>query len=88
MLQAEKDGRWSRELADAAMQAERTLNEPVRGLGKNLGKGDIPTAPSHGLLLTYRDGLRAGVLKYGTSSNRWNFACRLKGEKQIQATAR
>ena len=87
LLQAAKNGRWSRDLADAAMQAERTLNEPVRGLGKNLGKGDFPTEPSHGLLLTYRDGLRATVLKYGTSSNRWNFACRVKGEPQIQATA-
>lgn len=87
LMQAAKRGRWSREIADAAMQAERTLNEPVRGLGKNLGKGDIPAEPSHGLLLTYRDGLRATVLKYGTSSNRWNFACRLKGDPQIQATA-
>ena len=87
LLQAAKNGRWSRELADAAMQAEQTLNEPVRGLGKNLGKGDIPTEPSHGVLLTYRDGLRGTVLKYGTSSNRWNFACRVKGDPQIQATA-
>lgn len=87
LIQAAKAGRWSRELADAAMQAERTLNEPVRGLGKNLGKGDIPAEPSHGLLLTYRDGLRATVLKYGTSSNRWNFACRLKGDPQPHATA-
>ena len=87
LMQAAKNGRWSRDLADAAMQAERTLNEPVRGLGKNLGKGDFPTEPSHGVLLTYRDGLRATVLKYGTSSNRWNFACRVKGEPQIQATA-
>ncbi len=87
LMQAAKCGRWSRELADAAMQAERTMNEPVRGFGKNLGKGDLPTEPSHGVLLTYRDGLRATVLKYGTSSNRWNFACRVKGERQIQATA-
>ena len=87
LSQAAKNGRWSRELVEAAMQAERTLNEPVRGLGKNLGKGDIPTEPSHGLLLTYRDGLRATVLKVGSGSNRWNFACRLKGDPQIQATA-
>ena len=87
LSQAAKTGRWSRELVEAAMQAERTLNEPVRGLGKNLGKGDIPTEPSHGLLLTYRDGLRATVLKVGSGSNRWNFACRLKGDPQIQATA-
>lgn len=87
LMQAAKNGRWSRALADAAMQAERTMNEPVRGLGKNLGKGDIPTEPSHGVLLTYRDGLRATVLKYGTSSNRWNFACRLKGEPHPWATA-
>jgi hypothetical protein len=27
------------------------------------------------------------VLKVGTSSNRWNFACRLKGDPQIHSTA-
>ena len=87
LMRAAKSGRWSREIADAAMQAEQTMNEPVRGFGKNLGQGDIPIDPSHGVLVTYRDGLRATVLKYGTSSNRWNFACRLKGDPTIQATA-
>jgi hypothetical protein len=87
LAHAADQGRWSRELAEAAMQSERALNEGVRGKGKNLGTGEIPSTPAHGLLLRYRDGLRATVLKIGTSSNRWNFACRLKGNPQIHSTA-
>ena len=42
-------------------------------------------ARQHGILLTYKDGFRATVLKIGSSSTRWNFACRLKGEAEIKA---
>ena len=44
-----------------------------------------PTEP-HGLLLTYRDGFRATVLKIGTNSMRWNFACKLAGADRPRAT--
>lgn len=75
-------GLWSRELADAAMQAEFgrrvDITKPFKGERKE---------PPHGLLLTYRDGFRAIVLKVGRSSTRWNFACRLKGEAKPRATA-
>ncbi len=87
LAQAAKFGRWSRELANAAMHAEQAMGEAARGLGKNIGTGEIPSEPTHGLLVTYRDGLRATVLKVGASSNRWNFACRLKGDPTIHATA-
>lgn len=43
-------------------------------------------AEPHGILLTYKDGLRACVLKVGTSSGRWNFACTLKGDSKPYAT--
>src|SRR5205823_7849127 len=33
------------------------------------------------------DGLQAMVLKVGADSSRWNFACRLEGEKQPRATS-
>jgi hypothetical protein len=41
----------------------------------------------HALLVTYKDGLRAAVLKVGYDSNRWNFACRLKGQNEPRAVA-
>ena len=43
--------------------------------------------PTHGLLVTYKDGLKAAVLKIGRSSTRWNFACRLKHNPKIHATS-
>jgi len=53
---------------------------------------DYPVPPKpyrigHALCLTYRDGLRATALTIGSNSNRWNFACRLKGNNQPQATS-
>jgi len=43
---------------------------------------------SHGILLHYRDGLRAIVLAAATGGGiNWHFACRLAGEKQPRATS-
>jgi hypothetical protein len=72
-------GRWSVPLAEAAMAAEG--GPKPRGLKQV--EGD--TEP-HGILLTYKDGLRACVLKVGRSATRWNFACTLKGDPKPQAT--
>jgi hypothetical protein len=44
-----------------------------------------PGAEPHGILLTYKDGFRATVLKVGRNATRWNFACRLKGERAAKA---
>jgi hypothetical protein len=71
---------WPRELAEAAMAAE---------FGKKPAtlkavKGEEEVEP-HGLALTYKDGLRAVVLKIGRNATRWNFVCRLKGEREIRA---
>ena len=57
----------------------------VRPEGRRAG-GRWNPAP-HALLLEYRDGFRATVLKVGSSSTRWNFACRLKGEAKPRASA-
>jgi hypothetical protein len=80
LWKAAADGRWSKELAEAAMTAE---------LGKKPAtlktvEGEPPAEP-HGILLTYKDGFRAVVLKIGRSSTRWNFACRLKGNPDLKA---
>jgi hypothetical protein len=87
-----RQGRWSADLVAAAMAAEKGLAELRQPRPMSL-----PLPPTerreddkqihHALLVTYKDGLRATVLKVGYESNRWNFACRLKGQSQPQATA-
>jgi hypothetical protein len=80
LWEAAHAGRWSVALAEAAMAAEFGRTVPLR---------QIPAVQSgqiHGILLKYRDGLRATALKIGSSSTRWNFACRLHGESQPRAT--
>jgi hypothetical protein len=79
LWKAAADGRWSKELAEAAMAAE---------LGKKpatLKTVEREEAEPHGILLSYKDGFRAIVLKIGRSATRWNFACRLKGETDVKA---
>jgi hypothetical protein len=46
------------------------------------GRGEKEAEP-HGILLTYKDGFRATVLKVGRSSTRWNVALRPNGEKGV-----
>jgi hypothetical protein len=99
--QAQRQGRWSQDLVDAAMAAERNMAvrrqpKPQGGVfsstGPNLAEpaaGKLPPRPTgpHAIVLTYGDGLKATVLKVGSSSDRWNFACRLRGETRPRATA-
>ncbi|MBI1314707.1 twin-arginine translocation signal domain-containing protein [bacterium] len=97
---AKRDGRWSRELVDAAMQAETAMaakrqSRPTTGVFSappvtkhTLDKPQPPRpAGDYAISVTYCDGLKATVLKLGSSSDRWNFACRLKGETRPRATA-
>jgi hypothetical protein len=82
LWKAARDGRWSVELAQAAMKHE---------LGRDPGKledyQDDPKQPSpaHGVLVSYKDGTRGLALKLG-GLNRWGFGCRLKGDPKIHAT--
>lgn len=84
LWKAAEQGRWSRSLAEAALAAEfrgrkaPDLRRPI--------PGEKPE-PAHGLLLTYRDGFKATVLKIGRSAVRWNFACKLDGDKRLHATS-
>jgi hypothetical protein len=76
-------GRWSLSLAEAAMAAELPdatrpiIARPTR-TSDGGAKDPKQLAITHGILLTYADGFRGTVLQVGQSSNRWNFACRLK----------
>jgi hypothetical protein len=98
--EAKKARRWSEDLVKAAMQAERAMN--VRRQARPLvdrskltpdstakTRGGRPVRPEgpHAILVTYKDGLKATVLKVDDSADRWNFACRLRGESKVRSTA-
>jgi hypothetical protein len=81
MWKAADAGRWSVALAKAAMSAE--LGEKVGDLRDPIGS---EAADPHVVLLTYKDGLKASVLKLGKNSNRWNAAVKLKKEAELRRT--
>lgn len=85
---ARAEGRWPADLEAAAMDAERKgdfQRQPRPPRPVKIPTGD--EAGNHALLLTYKDGTKATVLKIGNSSDRWNFACRLAGRDEPLATA-
>lgn len=82
---AAEAGKWSYKLAEAAMRAE---------VGKSVGPLEEYIEPRtgekhsvHAILIRYRDGLRATILRMGHSSTRWNFACNLKNSSDVKATS-
>ena len=85
LWQAAEEGVWSIELAEAAMAAELGPGQPP--LRELVESRKLGSNPSHGVLLSYRDGLTALCLKVGDSSVRWNFACRLREESEPLATS-
>lgn len=82
---AADEGRWTYSLATAAMQAE--TGQDVGNLAEFIEPSDGMKHPVHAILIKYRDGLRATVLRIGKSSTRWNFACRLAGTPEPLATS-
>ena len=89
LWRAANEGRWSPELAAAALAAKpipglpsaRELMQPMAKAG-----GDRPFV-SHGILVTYRDGTRGTMLAAGITGVRWYFSCRLAGESKPRATS-
>lgn len=80
LFRAAEQGRWSRRLAEVALRLEfgdniPDLRQPINGQS------------THGILISYRDGLKATVLRVGRSSTRWQFACKLADERQPRATS-
>jgi hypothetical protein len=85
---------WPRELIAAAMAAEQQHDEPrqarpragVLAVSKESpAPANVKSTSRHAIRLTYRDGSKATVVKHGSSSDRWNFACQLKGESAPRA---
>lgn len=85
LWKAADEGRWSTELAEAAMRAE--LGNGLPPLRQLADSDRIGKSPPHGILLDYVDGKRAIALKLGSSGIRWNFACKLEGESTLKATS-
>ncbi len=81
LWRAAREGRWSVSLAESALALEPG-NNPIT-LKKIEGE---QKSKLHGILLTYKDGLRGCVLKVGESGTRWNFACKIKGDPKPLAT--
>jgi hypothetical protein len=94
LKQAQAAGRVSQDLVERAMAAEekaafRRQPFPGRPPAKNASRPatSLAQAPHHALVVTYKDGTRGTALAIGSSSDRWNFACRLKGEERPLSTA-
>jgi hypothetical protein len=81
---AAEEGRWSRELVQAAMDAERKADMRRRSSPRFPNE---PFAPRHAVLVSFKDGTRATIVTIGNSADRWNFACRLRGQAEPLATA-
>lgn len=81
LWKAAADGRWSLPLAEAAMETE--FGKKPSTLKRVEGEKE---EEPHGILLTYKDGMRACILKVGRNGTRWNFACTVKGEQKPRAT--
>ena len=90
LWKAAEDGLWSPQLAQVALDAEPNSRRlPARKLIRPPKPADSgPPFVSHGILLHYRDGLRAIVLAAATGGGiNWHFACRLAGEPNPRATS-
>src|SRR5436190_20281446 len=90
LWKAADDGLWSPQLAQAALDAEPNSGRAAaKELIRPPKKTDTGTPfVLHGILLNYRDGLRAIVLAAATGGGiKWHFACRLAGENNPRATS-
>ena len=80
LWQAADEGRWSVELAKAALQSDGQPVEDLQALQETRG-------PAHGILVEYSDGLKGLALRLAESGTKWHFACRAKGAPQPLATS-
>ena len=80
---AAADGRWNIKLAELAMEAE--LGKPPGPLSEFKDMNTV--RPVHVILVKYKDGTKATLVRIGSSSTRWAFACKLAGEPRVRATS-
>ncbi len=87
---AAKEGRWSPEIAAAALAAKPIVGFPpaVELLRPNAGTpGSNRPFISHGILVSYCDGTRGTMLSAGITGIRWYFGCRLAGDTASRGTS-
>lgn len=78
LFKAADAGRWSLELAEAALAAESAVRKvPLR---------EMIVQPPRAILVHYKDGLTGTVLSVGYSGVRWDAALRLKADDRVHAT--
>jgi hypothetical protein len=78
MFKAADSGRWSLDLAEAALAAEQAVRKvPLR---------EIIRSPARAIVLNYKDGFKGASVSIGYSAVRWSIACRLKNDPPIYAT--
>jgi hypothetical protein len=84
LWRAADEGRWAPELADAARATDPDPSRPgpLREVVKSGRFRRI-----HGILVTYKDGLRGMVLNAARDSTHWHFACRTAGDPTPKATS-
>lgn len=80
LFQAARQGRWSIDLARAALRTE--FGDRIPDITRPLDDHE-----PHGILVTFRDGTKGTVLKVGYSATRWHFACRLANEREPRVTS-
>jgi hypothetical protein len=90
LWKAAADGLWSVELARAALSTDLPVtNGSARDLIRPPAAGDSSQPfVHHGILVRYRDGLRAVVLGVSRGAGvKWHFACRMAGQPDALATS-
>lgn len=85
LWKAAEQGAWSPSLADAALATELGPGKPT--LRELLKQPPYNNHEPHGILLTYRDGLRGTVLRVGSDGTHWYFACKAKEKAEPLATS-
>jgi hypothetical protein len=85
LWRAADEGRWSPELADAARATDPDPSRP--GPLREVVKAGGFRRNIHGILVTYKDGLRGMVLNAARESTHWHFACRTAGDPTPRATS-
>lgn len=82
---AADEGRWSIELADLARATDPDPAMP--GKLRDLVKAGTFKHKVHGILVTYKDGLRGTVLNAARDGTHWHFACKVAGDPEPKATS-
>lgn len=89
LWEAARQGRWSPELAAAALAAKPIPGLPAATELLRPGASVTGGAPfvTHGILIRYQDGTRGTMLGAGITGIRWYFAARLAGDARPRATS-